>query len=190
MTDPLALDTRDRLPDALRLLLQDYPREAWEADPHFEGLVRFWLERHLAFRRLTTVLAEDGERLLDRAIEPAAYGQRLARLGSMLVDELHGHHRIEDVHYFPVLARTEPRLLRGFEMLERDHQTLDHHLAAFADAAMGLIGLLQEGEDAIDAGAGFLWHLAGLERLLDRHLVDEEELVVPVVLKYGERGLL
>jgi iron-sulfur cluster repair protein YtfE (RIC family) len=189
MTDPFALDTRDRLPDALRVLLEDFPREDWEADPHFEGLVRFWVERHLMFRRLTALLAEDGERLLDRAIDERAYGQRLARLGSTLVGDLHGHHRIEDAHYFPVLARTEPRLARGFEILERDHQSLDHHLADFTDAANGLLGLVREGQSIREAGPGFLWHLAGLERLLERHLLDEEELVVPVVLKHGERGL-
>ncbi|MEL6571261.1 MAG: hypothetical protein AAFQ64_06370 [Pseudomonadota bacterium] len=31
----------------------------------------------------------------------------------------------------------------------------------------------------------FLKQLGNLERLLDRHLTDEEELIVPVVLKYG-----
>lgn len=189
MTDPLALDSRDRLPDALRALLQEYPRDAWPADPHFEGLVRFWLERHLMFRRLMGLLREDTERLLDRALDERAYGQRLARLGSALVGQLHGHHQIEDMHYFPVLARTEPRLDRGFEILERDHEALDLHLEAFTNAANGVLRIVGEGDAAREAGAGFLKHLAGLERLLDRHLVDEEELVVPVVLKHGERGL-
>ena len=31
--------------------------------------------------------------------------------------------------------------------------------------------------------------LLGFDKLLDRHLVDEEELVVPVLLKYGMQGL-
>ncbi|MFT6944794.1 MAG: hypothetical protein ACJAUW_001372, partial [Yoonia sp.] len=31
--------------------------------------------------------------------------------------------------------------------------------------------------------------LRKLERLLDRHLVDEEELIVPVILRFGSAGL-
>ena len=38
------------------------------------------------------------------------------------------------------------------------------------------------------AGA-FQVELTGLERLLDRHLIDEEELIVPVILRYGSSGL-
>jgi hemerythrin-like domain-containing protein len=189
MTDPFALDARHRLPDALRVLLQDYPREAWPADPHFEGLVRFWLERHLMFRRLMDLLREDTERLVDRAMAERDYGQRLARLGSALVGQLHGHHQIEDAHYFPVLAHTEPQLERGFGILGRDHEALDLHLEAFTRAANEVLRQLHDGGAAREAGAGFLKQLSGLARLLDRHLVDEEELVVPVILKHGERGL-
>ena len=189
MSDPIALDSRDRLPDALRVLLQDYPRDAWQADPQFEGLVCFWLERHLMFRRLMTLLREDTERLIDRALAEREYGRRLARGGSALVGELHGHHHVEDAHYFPVLSHTEPRLARGFDILERDHQALDIHLADFTEAANGLLRQVHEGGAAREAGAGFLEHVAGLERLLGRHLADEEDLVVPVILKHGERSL-
>ena len=52
LPDDLALGVRAGLPDALRVLLADYPREGWESHPHFTGLVRFWLDRHLMFRPL------------------------------------------------------------------------------------------------------------------------------------------
>ncbi|NCW70151.1 MAG: hemerythrin domain-containing protein, partial [Marivivens sp.] len=39
-------------------------------------------------------------------------------------------------------------------------------------------------------GAGALHaELEKLTRLMDRHLTDEEELVVPVILKFGADGL-
>ena len=31
----LDLETRSGLPEAMRILLAEYPREAWEADPNF-----------------------------------------------------------------------------------------------------------------------------------------------------------
>ncbi len=46
----LPLETRAGLPDALRVLLRDYPRERWGGDPNFHGLVSFWLGMHLHFR--------------------------------------------------------------------------------------------------------------------------------------------
>jgi len=42
---------RKGLPDALRVLLEQYPRALWESHQNFDGLTRFWLERHLMFRR-------------------------------------------------------------------------------------------------------------------------------------------
>lgn len=189
MPDPLALDTRDGLPDTLRVLLADYPRAGWAQDPNFHGLVSFWLDRHLTFRRIMEALAGDARRLIDRSMDPRDYGGRLARLGQILVDELHGHHQIEDAHYFPVLARREPRIERGFALLDADHKALDAHLAAFAGAATAALRAIAGGGDGRDWGAAFLTRLEGLQRLLDRHLTDEEELVVPVILRHGARGL-
>ena len=39
------------------------------------------------------------------------------------------------------------------------------------------------------AAGRFRDELAHLEQLLDRHLIDEEELIVPVILRYGSAGL-
>lgn len=69
MNDTLTLDTRDGLPDALRALLQDFPRDAWPAHDNFAGLVAFWLDRHLMFRRLMTALIDDAEHAVDHKID-------------------------------------------------------------------------------------------------------------------------
>jgi iron-sulfur cluster repair protein YtfE (RIC family) len=185
----LALTERSGLPDALRILLFDFPREAWEANGNFGGLVRFWLERHLMFRRISAVLAVDGHRFLEGRIDDREFAVRLSRYGGHLVSDLHGHHLIEDSHYFPVLARTEPRIARGFEILDRDHHDLDGLLAGFTGAANAVLSAVgQPGKMRTAAGV----HLEGLSRFalfLDRHLTDEEDLVVPVILRHGEGGL-
>ena len=39
----LPLDVRDGLPDELRVLLKDFPRESWSNHPDFNGLTAFWI---------------------------------------------------------------------------------------------------------------------------------------------------
>ena len=71
-------------------------------------------------------------------------------------------------------------------MLERDHQALDPALARFAEAANAVLRLTpRAGAPAREAVPALRAEIGGLRRLLDRHLTDEEELVVPVVLKSG-----
>jgi hemerythrin-like domain-containing protein len=186
----LALETRQALPDALRVLLAEYPRDAWEVDPQFSGLIRFWLDRHLMFRRLVGVMRDEAEKAIDRRIEDRVFGAHLARYGSMFVGELHGHHGIEDAHYFPVMKKLDSRVEKGFDILDRDHHALDAYLASFADAANAALRAVAEGRKARDPIAAFRADLARMEGFLDRHLVDEEELVVPVLLKYAPSGLV
>ncbi|MCO6383689.1 hemerythrin domain-containing protein [Oceanicola sp. 502str15] len=183
--DPtLNLPDRETLPDALRILLADYPRDTWEAHPHFAGLVEFWLDRHLMFRKLLGLLNTETQSLLDGA-DPARFGTALPRYGGMLLQQLHGHHQIEDQHYFPILQQKAPGIARGFELMEADHVQLDPALAAFADTANAALSKIAEGGNAKDSVAPFAASLESLGKLLDRHLTDEEELVVPVVLKLG-----
>jgi iron-sulfur cluster repair protein YtfE (RIC family) len=188
-TGALTLATRTGLPEALRVLLAERPRAEWEADPAFGGLVRFWLDRHLMFRRLIAQLREDAEGAAAGALSPADHAARLARLGGILIGELEGHHRIEDAHYFPALAQLEPRIARGFKLLEADHQALDGHLAGLDAAAKRVLAATASAAAARGAAGRFLPELATFDRLLDRHLTDEEDLVVPVILRHGERGL-
>lgn len=185
MADSLNLTDRAGLPDALRVLLAAHPRETWEGHGNFGEMVRFWLDRHLMFREVMNRLAEDAEALLDRKIDPAAYAPRLSRFGGFLLQQLHTHHQVEDTHYFPRLVTLDARLERGFEMLEADHHAIDGLLTRFADSANAV--LRAEG-DIRDATAAFHREHQAFQTLLDRHLTDEEELVVPVILETGFDG--
>lgn len=180
----LTLTARDALPEALRVLLEELPRAEWPAHPNFGGMVKFWLDRHMMFRQLLELLQQDTESLTDRNIDFAEYAPRLARYGGMLLNELHGHHQIEDMHYFPQLSRLDPRLEQGFALLDADHGAMDGLLHDMADCANAV---LQAEGDAAALGS-FFKRLAGFEALLDRHLTDEEELIVPVILKTGFQG--
>ena len=184
------LHTRAGLPEALRVLLKDYPREAWEADPAFSDLIRFWLERHMMFRRLMDILGSEAEAALDGKMEPTVFGAHLARYGRLLTQELHAHHSIEDHHYFPRMKDLDARIASGFDVLDRDHHAIDSHLADFVEAANAVLQAIGEGEAHRDPLGAHRDGLIRLKGFLHRHLEDEEELVVPVLLKYAPSGLV
>jgi iron-sulfur cluster repair protein YtfE (RIC family) len=184
MSDPLALATRAGWPEALRVLAETYPRAGWESHPNFDGLTRFWLDRHLWFRDRLLFLTGLAEQLLDRSAEPAALASPVAGRTAEFIDHLHGHHQIEDLHYFPLLAGREPRFSRAFEVLDRDHHALDAAIGSLTEASNALIRALP-GTPPREAAAGWHRELTAIRRLLDRHLTDEEEIVVPVILRHG-----
>jgi iron-sulfur cluster repair protein YtfE (RIC family) len=185
----VSLAVRSGLPDALRVLLAEYPREGWESHPDLSGLIRFWLERHLAFREIQGLLIEETRGLIDGNRDPAAFAGRLSRLGNSFLGDLHGHHTIEDLHFFPRLQRLDVRIASGFALLEADHQEIDPRLHALADRANAVLTAVREGAPTAEGAGQLEAELVKLQGFLDRHLTDEEELVVPVILAHPEAGL-
>jgi hypothetical protein len=178
---PLA--SRTGLPAEYRLILAELPRDGWPDHRDFNGLAAFWLDRHLAFRQMFLRLRADAEARIDRKLAPDAFAQRLSRQGSHLLSDLIGHHQIEDDAYFPHLARLEPRIARGFEMLDADHHALHDLIDRFAKGANAALQAKDEAGQR-EKTARFLTDLKDFDRLLARHLDDEEDLVLPVVLKH------
>jgi Hemerythrin HHE cation binding domain len=184
MASPSVLDLarRTAMPAEFQVILQDYPRDGWSGHRDFNGLAAFWLDRHLGFRRSMTTLNAEAEALLDRSLEPAQWKRRLAQRGSALLGDLIGHHQIEDHSYFPKLVQLEPRLARGFDMLDADHDALHGLIDRFAAGANA--ALSAEGPALHTAAAAFRKDLIRFQTQLARHLTDEEDLVLPVVLKH------
>lgn len=178
--NPLALDQRDSLPDSLRVLADAYPRGEWESHENFNQMIQFWMQRHMMFRQLVTLLNKDAENLMDRKIGFQDYAPRLSHYAGSLLNELHGHHHIEDAHYFPQLITLDRRIEKAFDLLESDHQAMDGLLHGMANGANAV---LQGGEIGT-----FRDTLTDFSTLLERHLTDEEDIVVPVVLETGFQG--
>jgi hypothetical protein len=142
----LSLETRAALPDALRVLLRDYPREGWERDPGFHGLVSFWLGMHLHFRDALGALRADAEALLDRRIDSHAWAPRMARAGGGFVQHLHGPSRHRGRALLSPLVQRDARLVRGFDILDSDHKALDGHLNGFVEEANAALRALETKE--------------------------------------------
>lgn len=184
----LDLETRNALPDALRILMEEFPRNSWESNERFDGLISFWLDKHMMFRRLMQAMITDSEQMIESNIDAKQFQTRLARYGSNFVGGLYGHHQIEDTHYFPVLEKIDTRLVGGFQILDEDHHALDRHLERFTNSANNILQQTPLSNDNKFAGE-FYEILQEFDKILDRHLEDEEELIVPVLLKYGMQGL-
>jgi iron-sulfur cluster repair protein YtfE (RIC family) len=182
-TDPYALDGRAGLPDHLRVLADLYPRADWQDHPNFNELTAFWLERHGMFRQLNATLIEGTQRHLDG--DNPRFGPELQRYTGFYLNQLMGHHQIEDHHYFPQFIPLDKRLERGFEILDRDHHALDAHIHNLAETTNNVLRHLAEGQDNIKASKDLLEAQTGFARFLHRHLEDEEDLIVPVILEYG-----
>jgi hypothetical protein len=185
MSDGLGLGERDGWPAHLRVLADKYPRSSWIAHPNFDDLTRFWLDRHLGFREMDARLNADVQALLDGNRDPRGFAGEMAYQANMMIEHLHGHHTIEDRHYFPLLLARERRLQRGFDILESDHHQIDGAVADLTGHANTLLRAISDGQPHLVAAEAYRVSLGGFGRFLDRHLTDEEEIVVPVILEHG-----
>jgi hemerythrin-like domain-containing protein len=108
-----------------------------------------------------------------------------------LVAAMQGHHQIEDFEYFPEFRRAEPRLAVGFDRLEREHASL----ARSVDAALAALAELHAAAERAGEPASAATLKLAAQRYVDaaatlsvgllRHLHDEENLVVPLLLERG-----
>ena len=111
------LEHREGLPSALRVLFEEYPRESWEAHENFSGLIRFWLDRHLMFRKLLTSISSVSEATSMSKMDPHQASMRLRRFGGIFVNELHSHHP----------QQRHLRRLLPIPKVELDHEHVGRH---------------------------------------------------------------
>ena len=80
---------------------------------------------------------------------------------------------------------------RGFELLERDHVALHAGIGGIITRANAVLAHEAAGADAFSADlARFRDAHVDLGRALIRHLDDEEDLVIPLLLERGEQFLI
>ncbi|MEX0589521.1 MAG: hemerythrin domain-containing protein [Xanthobacteraceae bacterium] len=184
------LDTRLGWPAELRFLLDRYPREQWMAHANLGQMARFWLDRHQMFRELGGALKDATEEFRAGTVTPqefqAWFGPRL----QFFLQQLHAHHQIEDHHYFPIFRAAETRLVNGFEVLEKDHEILHEGILRSVESANEFLKSLHAGDDKLrSAGDSYTGVNEALLKKMLRHLDDEEDLIVPLILDRGEDQL-
>lgn len=184
------LATRAGLPEDLRWLADRYPREDWQAHDNVHGMASMWLQRHAMFRELGGMLTDGIGNYREGRLDARGFADWFAPRLNYFLGNLDGHHNVEDHHYFPVFAKAEQRLKRGFEILDADHHLIHEALERNAETANAFLRALAESQDkqrfAADAYAD---ENARLVAMLARHLDDEEDLIIPLILDRGDRGL-
>jgi hypothetical protein len=180
----LDIDERNGWPVELRVLLERYPRASWR-DQRSAG-ASFWLSIHDGFRREAAELDRLNEDFRAGRITVHELAVHASPRLRNLIAHLHGHHEIEDFHYFPAFREAERRLAAGFDALARDHEKLQLDIGAAAAAADALMMAAHSAEPAsaahtlaaerYESASGALF-----ERLL-RHLTDEEDLIIPLLI--------
>lgn len=179
----------DEMPGEMRILLEEYPRDSWPRHPGFKQKTSRWLAAHRMFRQISETLINDAERYLDGNKDAKEYVDQLIYRGGSLVGNLNGHHSWEDHSYFPELSAADPHFDEGLEILEQDHVALNGVLSDFTNTAIRAIRLIDLNDSKARSEVGQLHTVTiGIEKLLQRHLGDEEELAVPIILHHRLRG--
>jgi hypothetical protein len=149
----------------------------------------FWLDVHDHLRRDAAGLAAASA---DYRNSPAQLAAVAAPRLRGLIAAMQGHHQIEDFHYFPSFRRAEPRLASAFDRLEREHADLSGAVGAALVALGELHAAVQHAADAAAteetqqlAAQRYVDAAAALCRDLERHLRDEENVVVPLLREGG-----
>lgn len=190
MTDTLSLDTRTSIADTLAYLRTLYPQPDWRAHANFGDLSAFWLQVHDGLRQHGSQIAQATTAFREGKWDAAGFQHYFVPHLNQFLSHLNGHHQIEDRHYFPKFRALDTRMVAGFELLDADHQLIHHALLATAQSGQALVTALAQPGDARRHAADAYAHEADrLLALLQRHLADEEDLVIPAMLHHGERSL-
>ena len=189
--EALALARRSGWPEDLRVLIERFPREQWEGHANLGEMARFWLSRHAMFRELSGSIEEIMAQFRSGATPAADFPRQLVPRLQFLLQQLGVHHQIEDLHYFPIFRAADERLARGFDVLEGDHHAIHADMAATAETANALLRALAASDAAslTRRGDDYAQASGALIKGLVRHLDDEEDLIVPLILERGEDAL-
>jgi Hemerythrin HHE cation binding domain len=188
--EALALARRSGWPEDLRVLLARYPREQWDSHANLGDMARFWLSRHTMFRELSGSIGHITAQFRAGHLPAGEFARQFVPRLQFMLDQLNVHHQIEDLHYFPIFRDADARLTRGFEALEGDHHHIHSDMARTAETANALLQALHGDPDTLRRCGDDYANASGLLLMgLMRHLDDEEDLIVPLILDRGEDAL-
>ena len=152
-------------------------------------MARFWLSRHAMFRELAGMIRAIETQFREGELPPDRFPRLFVPRLQFLLQQLEVHHQIEDFHYFPIFRAADERLARGFDVLEGDHHAIHADMARVAETANALLRALSGDADTRAARDAYAAASGALLDGLARHLDDEEDLIVPLILDRGEEAL-
>lgn len=169
--------THSKLQSDWLYLHEQMPPQKWYHLPSF-GTASTWLGMHQSLCRGQGEIEQLNQTFAGGKLEWADYRETLLRLSYVHYGHLEGHHRLEDVRYFPKFRKLEPKLAQGFDILDNDH----HHIDEQLHDIQTLLRQLRQSQTADPKLAEqLLTHIGQSGEWLYRHLMDEEDLVIPIL---------
>lgn len=172
---------RAGLDASLRAELIELPRESWRTHANYAGQAEHWQQIHGAMLansgHVTHALAAIAEGRIGQAQMPELTA-RIREVAAHFTGHAHHHHRLEERQIFPAFVRARPALARPLALLDADHLVLDASIRAFERALRDF-----PGNTAPASAFDRLAETSGqVDRIMQRHIADEEEIVIPTVL--------
>lgn len=164
--------------------LLESTRSEWQKHPRFGGKASFFMSIHRDLLNGAAQLSRGIEQLLDVPqgdLREAVTRTNLLPFSKNLIGFAHHHHEIEDHGYFPQFALIYPELDRGLSLLDGDHKVLD----AALDDTQTALGKINDADVTRDQLAALNAGSHALENILNRHIWDEEEIIIPIFLRHG-----
>jgi hypothetical protein len=186
MSLPLDIDQRAGWPDELCALLREHPRASWQQN--MTPLARFWIDKHDDFRRQCSTLQTAVDSFRERPDDFEDFANEVVPRTRLLLSLLHGHHHVEDFHYFPAFRAADQRLGPGFDVLASDHELLHENSMSVVETMHVMRSVLHgvgAGDERRRAADRYIEKSGLLCRRIVRHLDDEEDLVIPLMLTHG-----
>ena len=174
---------RQALPADIRRTLLESERESWPDHPRFGGMASFLLGIHRDLLSGAALATERAEGLLDvpkTDLRDALKTSQLGPIARHLVSFAHHHHEIEDHSIFPQVAMLYPAMANAMALLDGDHRALN---AALDDAGNATRALNAANPDR-DQISGIHAGCSAIEKIMTRHIWDEEEMIIPIFLKH------
>jgi hemerythrin-like domain-containing protein len=172
---------RAGLDAGLCALLPASAREEWprhvryaQGAKNLQDIHRAMLSNSADMTRLLSALAED--RVANDQVAAAA--KNAHEIARHVVDHLHTHHHIEDEQLFPQFAKWNPRITQPLALLEADHRVLNA-AGSVLDAALRSYPAADAKPAAYERAAQAAKQL---DRVMRRHIADEEDIVIPAYL--------
>ncbi|WP_367109713.1 hemerythrin domain-containing protein [uncultured Psychrobacter sp.] len=166
-----------RLESDWLFLYEKLPPDQWfSADYAYK--TSGWLKVHTNIRKRQRILTQISDAYMSGEFDWTEYRSQILKRINMHVLKLHQHHGVEDEGFFPEFVSMYPKLAPAFEILGHDHEYLNE-----------LLDTLQAQNDQLarsdteDKVLAKQLHdtLVAVTDLLQQHLTDEEDLVIPIL---------
>ena len=159
-------------------------RQDWSKHPAFAGSAAFFIAYHGNLLNTINNLVSQLETLIQlnqsKGYSPTQL-QPVLRSGLYLVEKAHHHHQIEDASYFPQFRKMLPQFSTAMDLLDDDHLVLDEALHRLKHTIQQAYGQALLSSYYV---ADLYQQAKVLKKVLARHLQDEEEIIIPIFLKY------